>query len=74
MSLASNSSDEFDDDDLAPMVRASSIALYNLQGKQMNRLPASAERIKMPATSGIYFLQFVFDQSVVNKRIVVKAP
>ena len=52
----------------------SSIALYNLQGKQMNRLPGSAERIKMPATSGIYFLQFVFDQSVVNKRIVVKAP
>jgi len=40
----------------------------------MNRLPGSAEQIKMPATSGIYFLQFVFDQSVVNKRIVVKAP
>lgn len=60
--------------DIPPNINASSIALYNLQGKQMNRLPGSAERIKMPATSGIYFLQFVFDQSVVNKRIVVKAP
>ncbi|MGB1185628.1 MAG: T9SS type A sorting domain-containing protein [Flavobacteriaceae bacterium] len=59
---------------IPPNINASSIALYNLQGKQMNRLPGSAERIKMPATSGIYFLQFVFDQSVVNKRIVVKAP
>ena len=60
--------------DIPPNINASSIALYNLQGKQMSRLPGSAERIKMPATSGIYFLQFVFDQSVVNKRIVVKAP
>ena len=60
--------------DIPPNINASSIALYNLQGKQMNSLPGSAERIKMPATSGIYFLQFVFDQSVVNKRIVVKAP
>ena len=60
--------------DIPPNINASSIALYNLQGKQMNRLPGSAERIKIPATSGIYFLQFVFDQSVVNKRIVVKAP
>ena len=60
--------------DIPLNINASSIALYNLQGKQMNRLPGSAERIKMPATSGIYFLQFVFDQSVVNKRIVVKAP
>ena len=60
--------------DFPPNINASSIALYNLQGKQMSRLPGSAERINMPATSGIYFLQFVFDQSVVNKRIVVKAP
>ena len=60
--------------DIPPNINASSIAFYNLQGKQMNRLPGSAERIKMPSTSGIYFLQFVFDQSVVNKRIVVKAP
>jgi endonuclease I len=60
--------------DIPPNINASSIALYNLQGKQMSRLPGSAERIKMPTTSGIYFLQFVFDQSVVNKQIVVKAP
>ena len=60
--------------DIPQNISASPIALYNLQGKQMNRLPGSAERINMPATSGIYFLQFVFDQSVVNKRIVVKAP
>ena len=60
--------------DIPPNINASSIALYNLQGKQMCRLPGSAERINMPAASGIYFLQFIFDQSVVNKRIVVKAP
>ena len=60
--------------DIPLNINASSIALYNLQGKQMNRLPGSAERINMPAASGIYFLQFVFDQSVVNKRIVVKVP
>ena len=60
--------------EIPPNNNASSISLYNLQGKQMNRFPGSAERIKMPTTSGIYFLQFVFDQSVVNKRIVVKAP
>jgi endonuclease I len=60
--------------DIPPNINASSIALYNLQGKQMSRLPGSVERINMPTTSGIYFLQFVFDQSVVNKRIVVKAP
>ena len=60
--------------DIPSNINASSIALYNLQGKQMSRLPGSAERINMPAASGIYFLQFVFDQSVVNKRIVVKAP
>ncbi len=60
--------------DIPPNISTSSIALYNLQGKQMIRLPGSSERIKMPATSGIYFLQLVFDQSVVNKQIVVKAP
>ena len=60
--------------DIPPNINASSIALYNLQGKQMSRFSGSAERINIPATSGIYFLQFVFDQSVVNKRIVVKAP
>ena len=60
--------------DIPPNINASSIALYNLQGKQMSRLSGSAERIKMPITSGIYFLRFVFHQSVVNKRIVVKAP
>lgn len=60
--------------DIPPNISTSSIALYNLQGKQMIRLPGSSERIKMPTTSGIYFLQLVFDQSVVNKQIVVKAP
>ena len=60
--------------DIPPSINASSIALYDLQGKQMSRLSGSSERIKMPTISGIYFLQFVFDQSVVNKQIVVKAP
>lgn len=60
--------------DIPPNINASSITLYNLQGKQMNRLPGSAERIKMPTNSGIYFLRFVFDQSALNKRILVKTP
>ena len=33
----------------------------------------TVKRLKMPTVSGIYFLRFVFDQTVVNKRIVVKA-
>ena len=60
--------------DIPPSIDVNTISLYNVQGKQMNRLPGSAERIKMPTTSGIYFLQFVFGQSVVNKRILVKTP
>lgn len=60
--------------DIPPSINANTIALYNVQGKQMSNLPGTAERIKMPITSGIYFLRFVFDESVVNKRIVVKAP
>ena len=60
--------------DIPPSINANTIALYNVQGKQMSNLPGTAGRIKMPITSGIYFLRFVFDESVVNKRIVVKAP
>tara|TARA_X000000368_G_scaffold11173_1_gene8965 strand:- start:239 stop:1264 length:1026 start_codon:yes stop_codon:yes gene_type:complete len=60
--------------DIPPSINANTIALYNVQGKQMSNLPGTAGRIKMPITSGIYFLRFVFDKSVVNKRIVVKAP
>lgn len=60
--------------DIPPSINASSIVLYNLQGKQMSRSPGLAERIKTPAASGIYFLQFVFDRSVLNKRILVKIP
>jgi endonuclease I len=60
--------------DIPSSINANTIALYNVQGKQMSNLPGTARRIKMPITSGIYFLRFVFDESVVNKRIVVKAP
>ena len=60
--------------DIPPSINANTIALYNVQGKQISHFPIKAERIKMPITSGIYFLRFVFHQSVVNKRIVVKAP
>ena len=60
--------------DIPPSINANTIALYNVQGKQMSNLPGTAGRVKMPITSGIYFLRFVFDESVVNKRIVVKAP
>ena len=60
--------------EIPPSINANTIALYNVQGKQMSNLPVTAGRIKMPVTSGIYFLRFVFDESVVNKRIVVKAP
>ena len=60
--------------DIPPSINANTIALYNVQGKQISHFPIKAERIKMPVTSGIYFLRFVFHQSVVNKRIVVKAP
>ena len=60
--------------DIPSSINANTIALYNVQGKQMSNLPGTAGRIKMPITSGIYFLRFVFDESVVNKRIVVKAP
>ena len=35
-------------------------------------ISGTVERLKMPTISGIYFLRFVFDQTVVNKRIVVK--
>ncbi len=60
--------------DIPPSINANTIVLYNVQGKQISHFPVKAERIKMPITSGIYFLRFVFHQSVVNKRIVVKAP
>ena len=60
--------------DIPPSINAISIALYNLQGKQISHTPGSAERIKIPVYSGIYFLRFVFDQSVLNKRIIVKVP
>ena len=60
--------------DIPPSIKANTIALYNVQGKQISYFPVKVERIKMPITSGIYFLRFVFHQSVVNKRIVVKAP
>ena len=60
--------------DIPPSINVNTIVLYNVQGKQISHFPVKAERIKMPITSGIYFLRFVFHQSVVNKRIVVKAP
>jgi endonuclease I len=60
--------------DIPPSIDVNTISLYNVQGRQMSLSPVSADRIKMPTTSGIYFLQFVFGQSVVNKRILVKTP
>ena len=60
--------------DIDPSIKANSIQLYNVQGKQISRLPGTVDRIKMPIISGIYFLRFSFDQSVVNKQIVVKVP
>ena len=60
--------------DIPPSIDVNTISLYNVQGKQMSLSPDSAGRIKMPTTSGIYFLQFVFGQSVVNNRILVKTP
>ena len=60
--------------DIPPSISANTIALYNVQGKQISYFPVTADRIKMPTTSGIYFLRFSFDQSVVSKQIVVKAP
>jgi len=59
--------------DINPNINANTIEIYNVQGKQMSQLLGKAERIKIPTTSGIYFLRFIFDQTVVNKRIVVKA-
>ena len=60
--------------DISPSININTIELYNVQGKQIRQYPGSSDRIKIPTVSGIYFLRFVFNQSVVNKRIVVKAP
>jgi endonuclease I len=60
--------------DIPSSIDVNTISLYNIQGRQMSLSPGSADRIKMPTTSGIYFLQFVFGQSLVNKRILVKTP
>ena len=60
--------------EISPSINANSIELYNVQGKRISQSSGTVERLEMPMTSGIYFLRFVFDQSVVNKRIVVKAP
>ena len=59
--------------EISPSINANTIEIYNTQGKQMSQSPGTVERIKMPTISGVYFLRFVFDQTVVNKRIVVKA-
>ena len=60
--------------DISPSININTIELYNVQGKQIRQYPGSSDRIKIPTVSGIYFLRFVSNQSVVNKRIVVKAP
>ena len=59
--------------DITTFSGANTIELYNVQGKLISISPGSVERIKMPSISGIYFLRFVFDRSVVNKQIIVKA-
>ena len=60
--------------DISPSININTIELYNIQGKQIRQYSGSSDRIKIPTVSGIYFLRFVFNQAVVNKRIVVKAP
>ena len=60
--------------DISPNLNPNVIQIYNTQGKRINQSPGTFKRLKMPTVSGIYFLRFVFDQTIVNKRIVVKAP
>ena len=60
--------------DISPNLNPNFIQIYNAQGKRINQSPGTFKRLKMPIASGIYFLRFVFDQTIVNKRIVVKAP
>ena len=60
--------------DISPNLNPNFIQIYNAQGKRINQSPGTFKRLKMPTVSGIYFLRFVFDQTIVNKRIVVKAP
>lgn len=59
--------------EINPSINANTIEIYNTQGKQMSQSPGTVERIKIPTISGVYFLRFVFDLTVVNKRIVVKS-
>ena len=59
--------------DINPKLNPNFIQLYDVQGKHISQSSGTVKRLKMPTASGIYFLRFVFDQTVVNKRIVVKA-
>jgi len=60
--------------DISTNLNPNFIQIYNVQGKLINQSLGTFKRLKMPTASGIYFLRFVFDKTVVNKRIVVKAP
>ena len=47
------------------------IEIFDVHGKKVKAFEGTTDRIKAPATSGVYFLKFHFDQKVIHKKIIV---
>ena len=53
-------------------VNFTKVELFNMQGKAIRQLSGYVNRIQMPASSGMYFLQLHYGSNVILKKLIVK--